>query len=474
MRTAEKIYSASVSEDATAARLAEKLARRMEDEIATSNVPVGEVMGSLRELSEHYAVGRAAAREAVALLERRGLGRLRPGPCGGFIVAQPDTDTIGLELANAFRIAGVTRNHLLDAREAVDSTAVYLAVSSRRGEPTAAALALPREGDNGLSWHMQTRTALAGMSGEPVVQLFATCLNELTDEFDASLPGARDWCAKAGSHARTLTEAMVAGAVDIAMAEVDALNSDLVTWLRNGSDLLPLPVIDTGWQEDDRTLAALVARRLAAQILRDGCPGQRLGSEWDLCERFSVSRATLRQAIRQLQDSGLVECRRGRGNGLVVRSLHATGGIRLVLAFLIGRQMDPKVAGTILFQLNRFVPALAVSRASRKQRAELEKLLTKVQRRDQIDRYDLLRLVQFVSQLADSPIIDLFSRCLAAYEARFHPFLIERLPVSMQTEYFDLLRRLLDRMDGPGTEHLDWAKRESAQVMLHMSRDRPI
>lgn len=473
MRTAEKIYSASVSEDATVAHLAEQLARRMEDEIASSNAPVGEVMGSLRELSEHYAVGRAAAREAVALLERRGLGRLRPGPCGGFIVAQPDTDTIGVELSNAFRIAGVTRNHVLDAREAVDATAACLA-ASHADRRIAATLREPGEGEGGLAWHLQLRAGVAEASGEPGVQLFATCLNELTGEFDAGVPGARDWRAGAASRAKALAAAIAAGSAESAMGEADALNRDLAAWLQDHDGPLPVPVIETGWQQDDRTLAALVARRLASEILREGSAGQRLGSEWDLCERFSVSRATLRQAIRQLQDSGLVECRRGRGNGLVVRSLHATGGIRLVLAFLIGRQMDPRSAGTILFQLNRFVPALAVARANRKQRAELEKRLDKARRSDPIDRFDLLRLVQFVSQLAGSPIIDLFSRCLAAYEARFHPFLLERLPVAMQTEYFDLLRRLLDTVDASDPGRLEWAKRESAAVMLRMSRERPI
>ncbi len=80
-------------------------------------------------------------------------------------------------------------------------------------------------------------------------------------------------------------------------------------------------------------------------------------SGWDLCERFGASRLTLRQAIRLLQDSGLVECRRGRGNGLVIRDRRASGSIRLMLACLISEKLDPITAGTILFQLNAYVPA---------------------------------------------------------------------------------------------------------------------
>jgi DNA-binding FadR family transcriptional regulator len=221
-------------------------------------------------------------------------------------------------------------------------------------------------------------------------------------------------------------------------------------------------------------LASTIARKLTADIARHGSAGARLGSEWDLCERFNVSRLTLRQAIRLLQDSGLVECRRGRGNGLIVRDRRAAGSIRLLLAYLIGEKVDPMAAGTILFQLNCFVPALAVARASTTERAQLEAALSRVESCDPFDRYDLLALVHCVSRLADSPIIDLFSRCLAAYEARFRPLLAGHLPGSAQAHYFQLVRRLLARLPIGDSGQLEWAKAESSALMLEMSQHRPI
>ena len=93
---------------------------------------------------------------------------------------------------------------------------------------------------------------------------------------------------------------------------------------------------------------------------------------------------------------------------------------------------------------------------------------------DPFDRYDLLGLVHCVSGLAQNPIIDLFSRCLAAYEARFHPSLTTRLPASVDTNYFRLVRKLLDEIPVGGEGYLAWAKNETARVMLDMSRNRPI
>jgi GntR family transcriptional regulator len=58
-----------------------------------------------------------------------------------------------------------------------------------------------------------------------------------------------------------------------------------------------------------------VARAIADQInagrLR---PGDRLPSERQLCERFDVSRATVRRALQDLIAEGLVEAQQGRGS----------------------------------------------------------------------------------------------------------------------------------------------------------------
>ncbi|MEV6234851.1 GntR family transcriptional regulator [Saccharopolyspora shandongensis] len=61
-----------------------------------------------------------------------------------------------------------------------------------------------------------------------------------------------------------------------------------------------------------------VERLLQAIRLGVVAPGERLPAERELAARLNVSRVTLREAIRALQESGYVESRRGRYGGTFV------------------------------------------------------------------------------------------------------------------------------------------------------------
>lgn len=61
-----------------------------------------------------------------------------------------------------------------------------------------------------------------------------------------------------------------------------------------------------------------VYRRIAEDIAKGAIgSGDRLPSERELCERFSVSRATIRRAIKQLAEDGLAKAHHGAGTFVV-------------------------------------------------------------------------------------------------------------------------------------------------------------
>jgi GntR family transcriptional regulator len=85
----------------------------------------------------------------------------------------------------------------------------------------------------------------------------------------------------------------------------------------------------TRYREIERYLRALVD---AAR------PGDPLPSEAELCERFSVSRMTVRQALAELTNDGLVERRRGQGTFVAHRPVHRRPGVFLSFTEEMGRR----------------------------------------------------------------------------------------------------------------------------------------
>jgi len=70
-----------------------------------------------------------------------------------------------------------------------------------------------------------------------------------------------------------------------------------------------------------------VARELVEAISSGRYPlGSRLPTELELCAQFGASRNTVRAALRELQDLGLIERRKKAGTR--VTSAQATGGYR--------------------------------------------------------------------------------------------------------------------------------------------------
>src|ERR1700744_6667184 len=89
----------------------------------------------------------------------------------------------------------------------------------------------------------------------------------------------------------------------------------------------PRPVADSSVKR-----AAKVANGIVEDVMALGWPvGQVLGSEAELLERYRVSRAVFREAVRLVEHQQVAHTRRGPGGGLVVTEPTVAAGIDAVV-----------------------------------------------------------------------------------------------------------------------------------------------
>ncbi|MFI5755797.1 FadR/GntR family transcriptional regulator [Streptomyces sp. NPDC051569] len=95
------------------------------------------------------------------------------------------------------------------------------------------------------------------------------------------------------------------------------------------------------------------------QVLRLGlvADGERLPAERELAERLRISRVTLREVLRVLQDQGLLESRRGRYGGTFVRPRPGTPAVGA------GAELRRRVAAVDIEDVLRFREVLEVGAA---------------------------------------------------------------------------------------------------------------
>ena len=88
-----------------------------------------------------------------------------------------------------------------------------------------------------------------------------------------------------------------------------------------------------------RKLGEQLAERVEEEIIASGWPvGKVLGSEAELIERYGVSRAVFREAMRIVDHHGVAEMRRGPGGGLVVVAPKADAAVLFRMICYLSRQ----------------------------------------------------------------------------------------------------------------------------------------
>ncbi len=339
----------SVADTGPPDKLAAQIARQIEADVVRRGWTVGESLGSEQALQQRFRVSRSVLREAVRLVEHHQVARMRRGPNGGLLICRPDAGPATRAVVIYLEYLGTTLGDLLNARLVL--------------EPLAASLAAERIDEAGIDrlravlraeerWKPgspappdEFHVALAEQSKSPVLQLFIDILMRLTTRY--ALQSRADSATDAieavdqmhHDHSQ-MVAAVTAGdsarAKTLSERHVEAVTA----WLQEhhpGNKSRPRtprrlrPEGDAPRGKLAEMLAATIGDDIAASGWRVGSV---FGTEAALLQRYRVSRAVFREAVRLLEYHSVARMRRGPGGGLIVTRPQAQASIDTIALYL--------------------------------------------------------------------------------------------------------------------------------------------
>lgn len=164
-------------------------------------------------------------------------------------------------------------------------------------------------------------------------------------------------------------------------------------------------------------LAGRAAEQIIADVMELGWPvGHVLGSETELLERYGVSRAVLREAIRLVENQHVARMRRGTGGGLVIDDpdVDAVIGPAVIYLLRVGATLDETFDTRIL--LEELVAEIASQRITEDDIATIRDTLER-ESAGTIANFRLLHVQ--LAALTANPILELFVETFSRV-ANFH------------------------------------------------------
>jgi DNA-binding FadR family transcriptional regulator len=319
-------------------KLAEQVARRIEDRILAEGWTVGQPLGREADLAAQEGVSRWTFREALRLLEQDGLVVSRRGSGGGLFVAAPMVDVISNGLANYLEFTRVDAAEIIGIQRAleaamIDRAADRLDAAARRllGQ-LVAATADPRRAE-AFDATFRIRLAILACADQPAITLFVRAFSRMQANAtahsafdDATYFGLLDDIVTAGAGmALALCEGSRARALEADRAYLDAGERMLRGSFAAGQQPIRPGAVERAFRLYPAIRPQKKPERLAWEIgeliIEKGWPiGWKIGSEAELMAQFKVGRSVLREGIRTLERLGVVEMGRGSASGLTVIS----------------------------------------------------------------------------------------------------------------------------------------------------------
>ncbi|GAA3526973.1 FCD domain-containing protein [Amycolatopsis ultiminotia] len=340
---------------ALAGKLASQVANRIEAEVMHRGWPIGESLGSEPDLRERFGVSRSVLREAVRLVEHHQVARMRRGPNGGLFVCAPDAGPATRAMVIYMEYIGTSAAELMEARLLLEPIAADLAAESITEHGIGSLRAtleaeVPHLDDTSVRSQDLLHPVLGSLSGNPVLHLFIDMLTRLTARYantSRRLSRAETRAAKEHSHEehQRIVDAITAG--DRARAQTGLAEhlGSIADWIETHRVRRTHRVVGRAIEPElasapKAKLAEVVAARIHDEITAQGWPvGSLLGSESYLLDRYDISRAVLREAVRLLEYHSVARMRRGPGGGLIVSEPDPQATIDTMALFLEYQQV---------------------------------------------------------------------------------------------------------------------------------------
>ncbi|KZS58744.1 GntR family transcriptional regulator [Mycobacterium kansasii] len=328
---------------------AAQIARCIEAEVVRRGWPVGASLGSESALQERYGASRSVLREAVRLVEHHQVARMRRGPNGGLLICAPDAGPATRAVVIYLEYRGTTLDDLLDARLVLEPLAAALAaeqIDEAGIERLRAVLGAEQQQPGLPAARDEFHVALAQQSKSPVLQLFIEVSMRLTRRYvlssrTDSATEALEALDRLHHDHSGIAAAVTAGDSARAKALSERHVQAVTAWLRQhrradrSGRARPRQVRRLDPEAPRGKLAEVLAAAIADDIAASGWQVDSVfGTEAALLERYRVSRAVLREAVRLLEFHTIAHMRRGPGGGLVVTRPQAQASIDTIALYL--------------------------------------------------------------------------------------------------------------------------------------------
>jgi DNA-binding FadR family transcriptional regulator len=108
-------------------RVSEQIVERVKDAIRSGELTVGERLPAERQLTEQLNVSRVTVRDALRILEARGLIEVRVGAHGGAFVTAPAPKLVAEGITDMLMLSGLSPEEVTEARQVFELSLIPLA-----------------------------------------------------------------------------------------------------------------------------------------------------------------------------------------------------------------------------------------------------------------------------------------------------------------------------------------------------------